>query len=552
MKQKSLILISLLLLIDQWSLNNGHSGAVVVVVDGGVSAWKPQSYCHSPSNGRFDNITEFTNAMCTYCLWTIYTESTYYVWRNGYDFNRLLFVDQSFSSNSIVVKENSTHAYYYDVDYDHFKQLRTLRQYNNDPILKDLANELFVDKILQCCQDAHDCCQRMLNTTIDDNHIGQCPMIWDGWSCWDPTEPNTIGKNICPDMSLLAFEDYYDNIPSCVRSNAMKTCQTNGTWIQHTDYGECSILGRYTREIAVKSRIILQSISILLSIIAIIIFIYLRLYVKFYIQLLLNFFLSIILSSTISLLYDIYVTKGHIEFSENTILQNPNYCRTFTFFYKETRMMNYAWMLIEGIFLHNSAVFAFNCRKMTEWRRTIYFFGWILPNIIMIIYGIIRLKYTESFDRCWTDSIGNLEWIFLFFPYLCFVVNLLLYINLIRIILIKLVFVKNGQMDCTGIKLALMLMPIFGIQYAIHMIIIDPTQTCQTFLLTLFHLQNMIESLQGTIITFILCFLNKDVYKTISNSIRKHNNRRKSKLSTFITTMNDSAKQMENSPSLSS
>lgn len=144
MKQKSLILISLLLLIDQWSLNNGHSGAVVVVVDGGVSAWKPQSYCHSPSNGRFDNITEFTNAMCTYCLWTIYTESTYYVWRNGYDFNRLLFVDQSFSSNSIVVKENSTHAYYYDVDYDHLKQLRTLRQYNDDPILKDLANELFV------------------------------------------------------------------------------------------------------------------------------------------------------------------------------------------------------------------------------------------------------------------------------------------------------------------------------------------------------------------------------------------------------------------------
>lgn len=101
-------------------------------------------------------------------------------------------------------------------------------------------------------------------------------------------------------------------------------------------------------------------------------------------------------------------------------------------------------------------------------------------------------------------------------------VNLLLYINLIRIILIKLVFVKNGQMDCTGIKLALMLMPIFGIQYAIHMITIDPTQTCQTFLLTLFHLQNMIESLQGTIITFILCFLNKDVSnQSINQSIKQ-------------------------------
>ena len=204
--------------------------------------------------------------------------------------------------------------------------------------------------------------------------------------------------------------------------------------------------------------------------------------------------------------------------------------------------MNYSWMLIEGIFLHNSAVFAFHCKKMSEWRRTIYIFGWFVPNIIMAIYGVIRLKHSDSMDRCWTDTIGTLEWTFMFFPYFCFFVsvffhifliipksnqmifnvffslflltqfNLLLYCNLIRFILIKTVFINNGHTkEFTWIKLATILMPIFGIQYTIYMVTIDPTATTSLFLLAIFRIQNIVESLQGTIVTIILCFLNKDV-----------------------------------------
>lgn len=159
------------------------------------------------------------------------------------------------------------------------------------------------------------------NDNNDDHH---CPMIWDGWTCWMSAEPDSMSKTKCPDMSLMAFhyDDDDDNeIPLAIRSNAVKKCQSNGTWIQHTDYRDCSILAKDVRQSVVKIRIILQSISIILSIGAVIIFIYLRLYVKFYIQLLLNFFTSIILSTMMALLYDIYVTKGHLQFSDNVILQ---------------------------------------------------------------------------------------------------------------------------------------------------------------------------------------------------------------------------------------
>lgn len=90
-------------------------------------------------------------------------------------------------------------------------------------------------------------------------------------------------------------------------------------------------------------------------------------------------------------------------------------------------------------------------------------------------------------------------------------INLLLMINLIRVILQKLVFTKNRSFAKQGMKTALILVPIFGIQYVVHFVPIDPTQTCDPILLAILHSQIIIEGLQGTIVTLILCFLNKDV-----------------------------------------
>lgn len=105
--------------------------------------------------------------------------------------------------------------------------------------------------------------------------------------------------------------------------------------------------------------------------------------------------------------------------------QSPSLCRTFTFFYKDTRMINYSWMLIEGIFFHHRVVFAL--REITKWHSVIYGVGWTLPNIIMIIYGYVRFQLSEESDTCWTDDLsGYYEWIYVFFPTVCFIVSTLL------------------------------------------------------------------------------------------------------------------------------
>lgn len=54
-------------------------------------------------------------------------------------------------------------------------------------------------------------------------------------------------------------------------------------------------------------------------------------------------------------------------------------------------------------------------------------------------------------------------------------------------------------------------MPIFGLQYFIESIPVDPTETCDNFTISILYLQTIVEGLQGIIITTALCFLNKEV-----------------------------------------
>lgn len=126
----------------QWS-NSGQTITVSASASASVS-WKPKSYCHSPANILFDNIDEFTNAMCTYCLYTMYTKTANFVWRDGYKFDRLKFIDHSHTTNVLVIMENSSYAYYYEIDLKHLQQQRLNGLFREDPILQDFSNEYYM------------------------------------------------------------------------------------------------------------------------------------------------------------------------------------------------------------------------------------------------------------------------------------------------------------------------------------------------------------------------------------------------------------------------
>ena len=93
-------------------------------------------------------------------------------------------------------------------------------------------------------------------------------------------------------------------------------------------------------------------------------------------------------------------------------------------------------------------------------------------------------------------------------------INLVLFINLLRVIVVKLLLPKNNHYSHfvkRGVKTSLVLLPIFGIQYLLQMIPVDPSETCNDFLIGVLHLQTIVEGSQGIIITTALCFLNKEV-----------------------------------------
>lgn len=96
--------------------------------------------------------------------------------------------------------------------------------------------------------------------------------------------------------------------------------------------------------------------------------------------------------------------------------------------------------------------------------------------------------------------------------------NLGLFINLLRVIVVKLMLrTKSNHSHYTshfvkrGVKTSLVLLPIFGLQYAIEGVPVDPTETCSSFALFILYLQTIVEGLQGIIVTTALCFLNKEV-----------------------------------------
>lgn len=112
--------------------------------------------------------------------------------------------------------------------------------------------------------------------------------------------------------------------------------------------------------------------------------------------------------------------KYPLHFKGNTFFHNfypksASLCKMLTFFFKDIRLINYCWMLIEGLFFHQIVAFTFN--EMSKYRKIICWSGWIVPNVVMLIYTGVRLQYGN--DRCWTDLMDGKEWVLLFFPFIC-------------------------------------------------------------------------------------------------------------------------------------
>lgn len=98
---------------------------------------------------------------------------------------------------------------------------------------------------------------------------------------------------------------------------------------------------------------------------------------------------------------------------------SPAWCKTIVVLHKWTRLVNYCWMLNEGVYLHQLIVAAFREQRRTKYY---YLFGWGLPFAIMIPYvGVHSMQEYDS--ACWTKSMLYPELLYNALPLLCILVS---------------------------------------------------------------------------------------------------------------------------------
>lgn len=84
--------------------------------------------------------------------------------------------------------------------YNPSKKLLISPDIHNGTIVEEVCTTLNSDECQRwqsCCFSAHDCCERQLASPLGDLNK-TCGRTWDGWGCWDDTNPGQQVYMSCP------------------------------------------------------------------------------------------------------------------------------------------------------------------------------------------------------------------------------------------------------------------------------------------------------------------------------------------------------------------
>ncbi|XP_015788245.1 calcitonin gene-related peptide type 1 receptor isoform X2 [Tetranychus urticae] len=470
--------------------------------------------CQSNRPAKYDNLSDFAYDMCAQCFHYMDNRAFQkdYLSVNGkvYAYRPKIGQSKSGLRNRLNLNEPLK-----TVDYWSFN----LTSPQDDPILKMFKNQFFRDIFIGCCRDAINCCNGVLSK-LERPKDGRtyCQAKWDGWNCWPYALADTSLTDKCPDS---AFQRHDELPPVCLRGEAVKRCLSNGSWLtiageEKTDYSGCTYTGQRNNLYRSHVRVGLHFVSLLASLLACGIYIFYKQYNILRIRLHLNFFTSFIFTSITQILFNLAVTDTHLDSHEdNIIIENKSWCIMLYVLYRTANLTNYGWMLCEGIYLHKMIVAAFREQKsMTPF----YILGWILPLSAMVPYCIVNSlpKYN---NKCWTQPMPIIAWIYSVVPLTALIGNLILLLNIIRVFFTKLT--ASPDHFRSALRATSILIIVFGVHYLFFLI--EPTllQSCDVIPKILLYIGLVSASLQGAITATLLCFCNSEVHLLIKRSLRR-------------------------------
>lgn len=379
--------------------------------------------------------------------------------------------------------------------------------FRNQSVKAEVCDVLTSDECYQwtsCCEAAERCCQRQLSVEKKGTN-SSCGRIWDGWLCWDDADPGTRSYGSCP-----LFMPFFT--PS---RQAFRTCQTNGQWIQRTDYNPCLKKDELETTLFIGLGCSIASLVALVP--ALLIFLkYKSLRKQHRIRLHINLFLSFVLKEVMVILWDMLVTYDKVTSTtvfETTLMQNGVGCKLLSFLKIYFNCCTYTWMFCEGFYLHRLMSNAFSPPRSL---KVMYVFGWAAPLLSSTLYGILRgILNNES---CWTYGYEHLEWIFDAPNVLFLFLNLVFLSNILRILLTQMQTHPNEPGNFRrAVKATFILIPLFGIHLFFTLYRIPISQEGG---LEYEKVSVIISHTQGLFVSMIFCFLNGEVISNIKRSIR--------------------------------
>ncbi|KAG8196946.1 hypothetical protein JTE90_009005 [Oedothorax gibbosus] len=346
------------------------------------------------------------------------------------------------------------------------------------------------------------------------NRDAACPTVFDGPSCWPPTQSGTL--------AVIECMESFRHIQYDTTQNATRECLSNGTWALRADYSECRPLPQNDSLdvlLDVEGAFIIYVIGYGLSLIALAIAVFIFLYFRDLRCLRNTIHTNLLVTYLFIDLTWIITTSLQ---TSNSSQANQTGCFLVILL---TYLMctNFFWMFVEGLYLYILVVMTFNVEtvKLLQYAAI----GWGAPAVFIIPWAIVKHHFTVI-DRsvnatkeniCSWHKKDDYDYIFMGPILLVLLINIYFLGRIMWVLITKLRAATSleSKQYRKAAKALLVLIPLLGVTY----IVVLYTPTNRTARIVFAYAQALLLSTQGFTVAVLYCFLNGEVRKSVRHHL---------------------------------
>ncbi|XP_069317397.1 secretin receptor [Eulemur rufifrons] len=372
--------------------------------------------------------------------------------------------------------------------------------------------------VLRVLQEERDqCLQELSREQTGDLRTQQpvpgCMGLWDNTSCWPSSAPGQTVQVACPRFLQLLTSRNGSMFRNCTHDGWSETfprpdlaCGVNmndsSNEKRHSYLLKLKVM--YTVGYSSSLAMLLVALSILCAFRKLHCtrnYIHMHLFVSFILRALSNFI------------------KDAVLFSSDDVAHCDAHrvgCKLVMVFFQYCIMANYAWLLVEGLYLHTLLVVSFFSER--KYLQGFVALGWGSPAIFVASWAMTRLLLEDV--GCWDiNANASIWWVIRGPVILSILINFILFINILRILMRKLRTQETRGNEVNHYKRlaksTLLLIPLFGIHYIVFAFSPEDAMEIQLFF------ELALGSFQGLVVAVLYCFLNGEVQLEVQKKWRQ-------------------------------